>query len=250
MPITSQNYKDYFYSELEPKQTEKRFQKSESEYSKCVLKIKNRKHLDGRENLHLIANMFDFYLRSASHANATGREGYEAYKFRSGIFLQKCLLKREVGDDLPEEVISHIRANWAIKLFQVVSTGEFLTSDNPSFCIWRPGIQENEPDLEMIALPLTPTVIAVAYDRRLIRIISDQLTIDDERNLNEGQIVNAISCVYTATEPNELTLGVLREKFAQNEEFSNITTSNSIRIAASVPLESCHYSFLSRSKVF
>ena len=117
----------------------------------------------------------------------------------------------------------------------MVSTGEFLTSDNPSFCIWRPGIQENEPDLEMIALPLTPTVIAVAYDRRLIRIISDQLTIDDERNLNEGQIVNAISCVYTATEPNELTLGVLREKFAQNEEFSNITTSNSIRIAASVP---------------
>jgi len=214
VPVVSQCSEDYLYSKGKAAQTEKMFQRGEDAYCQCVDKLKSGKPLTGKNYGDLIVMMFDFHLRNAAHKNLTGEEGVDAYNLRSRIFIGKILLGREDGQITIADIVNHIELNWSIQIISAMPNSMFITSDHPS--IWTllntPPVNPR-PDLHLVSLPLTPKYTAVAFNRRVLQVVSSQVTSDDEKTLNIGQIENAERCIYTSNPLVDEQMAIIKNHF-------------------------------------
>ena len=200
VPIVSQCSSDYFYSKTKPADTEAMFQQIETALCNCVDKIKLGRILTGREYGQLLLAIFDLHLRNATHKNMTGKEGIDAYNLRSRIFMSKILLGKKNIDATKRDITTHVGHYWGVEIVSTPPGHEFVTSDHPSVWITlRKPFAQTKPSLHMATLPLTPTHTAVAYDRRVLDVIANTATDDDDQTLNGGQIQNAEKCIYTST---------------------------------------------------
>jgi hypothetical protein len=209
VPVKSQCFEDYIYSRLKPAETESKFRVVEDHYCQCVNKIKAGKPLTSLEGGNLLMAMFDFHLRNAVHKNSTGKEGIEAYELRTRIFLSGILLGRK-GDVTREDISTHIETHWALRIISNRPGHAFITSDHPSAWIT---INSPRPALHMVMLPITPTQVAIAYDRRILQIISDQITAEDELTINAAQLDSAVECVYASGFTTEEQLDIVADHF-------------------------------------
>lgn len=216
MPVVSQCAADYLYSREKAAQTEQMFQRGENAYCQCVDKLKSGKQLLGTDFGNLILVMFDFHLRNAAHKNLTGKEGIDAYKMRTNFFFGKILLGKEQGPITKNDIVEHILQNWGIKIFSASPNSMFITSDHPA--IWSLLTTPSTPprlDLHLVSLPLTPKILAVTYNRRVVTIASDKISIEDEKTFNIGQIENSEQCVYASSSlPDEL-IATIQAGFAR-----------------------------------
>lgn len=214
--VVSQCSEDYLYSMEKAAQTEKMFQRGEDAYCQCVDKLKTRQPLSGKDFGDLVLMMFDFHLCNAAHKNLTGKEGIDAYRLRNRIFVGKILLGREDGQITTADIADHMEKNWSVQIVSAMPNSMFITSDHPS--VWTlvntPSV-EPKPDLHLVTLPLTPNCTAVAFDRRVLQIVSGQATSDDEGTLNIGQIENAERCVYASNPLTDAQMAVVQSHFAR-----------------------------------
>jgi hypothetical protein len=216
VPVVSQCSEDYLYSRGKAAQTEKMFQRGENIYCQCVDKLRSRKPLSGKNYGDLVLMMFDFHLRNAVHKNLTGKEGIDAYNLRNRIFMGKILLGRDDGQITIADIKNHLERNWSIQIVSAMPSSMFITSDHPS--VWTlvntPAV-EPRPDLHLVTLPLTPKYTAVAFDKRVLQVVSNQATSDDEGTLNVGRIENAEHCVYASNPLSDAQMNVVRIHFAR-----------------------------------
>jgi hypothetical protein len=209
VPIVSQCSGDYFYSKERPFQTEAMFQLGENAYCHCVDKIRSRGPLTGKIYGNLVLMMFDFHLRNAVHKNLTGKEGIDAYRLRNKIFMEKILLGR--SDNItPAAVAACVEQNWSVRIISAMPNSMFITSDHPS--VWTI-VNPSRLGLQIVTLPLTPKHTAVAFDKRVLRIIDDQANLEDERTLNIGQIQNGEHCVYASNPFPDEQLAIIKNHF-------------------------------------
>jgi len=214
VPIVSQCYADYLYSRLKPAETESRLQVIEEVYRHCVDKIKAGKTLTENEGGQLFLAMIDFHIRNAVHKNSTGKEGIDAYDIRSRIFMNEILLGRKTGGSTEAEIVSHIKRHWGLYIISNRVGHVFFTSDHPSAWIT---INPKMPALHMVILPVTPTKIAVAYDRRILHIVSDQINGKDELTLNATQLDCAVQCVYASGHLPDEQLDIIESHFKRKK---------------------------------
>jgi hypothetical protein len=185
------------------------FKVVEDQYCQCVDKIKAGKPLTSLEGGNLLMAMFDFHLRNAVHKNSTGKEGIEAYESRTRIFLSEILLGRK-DNVTKEDIVNHIATQWGLRIISNRPGHVFFTSDHPSAWIT---INPQMPALHIVMLPITPTQVAIAYDRRILQIVSDQITAEDELTLNAAQLDCAVECVYASGSLTEGQLDIIAEHF-------------------------------------
>jgi hypothetical protein len=195
VPVVSQCAEDYFYSQEKASETEAFFQRGENYYCQCIDKIRLGTPLTGQDGGNLLAMIFDFYLRNAVHKNLTGKEGIEAYKLRSRIFVRKILLGRDDGEITVQDLVTHFQDNWGVYVISPRPSSIFITSDNPSIVT---SLDPSNPDVGMITLPITPTHVAIAYRKHRFEVICDQANFSDGMTLNIGQIENSERCVYAS----------------------------------------------------
>ena len=193
--VASQCFENYFFSKEKALETETFFQRGENFYCQCVDKIRMGTPLTGLEGGNLLAMIFDFFLRNATHKNLTGKEGIEAYKLRSRIFMGKILLGREDNNITVNDLIAYLQNNWGIHIISSLPNSIFITSDNPSIVTL---LNPSHRNVEMVTLPLTPKHTAVAFNKRFVSIVSDQASLEDEATLNIGQIENSERCIYVS----------------------------------------------------
>jgi hypothetical protein len=152
--------------------------------------------------------MFDLHLRNAAHENKNPSEGIEAYNLRTRIFFRNVLLRRSTGNCTNHEIVEHIQHYWALELVHLPNGHIFVTSDHPS--IWT---SVQRPDsLDLITMPITPWHTAVGYDRRVVEVVSNEVSDEDEGTLNVSQAAQATTCVYSSQELNSAATSGVREQ--------------------------------------
>lgn len=220
VPVSTQCAEDYFYSKLAPFEAEKMFHDIETIYCQCIEKIKTGRQLSGKDAGRLLLAMFDFHLRNAVHQNSTVHEGIEAYKIRVNIFLQKILLESDTPVS-ESDAIEHISRHWELRILKAPGQSVFLTSDNPSVwtCLKKSG-------LHVVSLPLTPTHIAIGFDRRILQIVSNNISSNDECTLNAGQVANSIQCVYASGHLSDEHVNAIKHHFNQKPNTTCEVTSD------------------------
>jgi len=244
VPVVSQCAEDYFFSRLNPAETEAKFQLVEKAYCQSVDQIRLKRKLDHREAGQLFAAMIDLHLRNKAHKNETGKEGIDAYNQRSRIFLSEILLTGRNGTVTKKEILEHILNHWSLQIVSSPHPSEFLTSDHPS--VWtalRPAMH-SRPRLHMITLPLAPNLAAVAFDKRVIQVDGDKADHNDMQTFNSGQIQNARRCVYASSQLAIDHLDILRNHFSNKKDSSSVVRENSWRLGLQyLPIEH-HFSFI------
>jgi hypothetical protein len=239
--VVSQCHSSYFYSEKDAEAVERAFASSEGMYCQCVDKIRQGKELSGREYGRLLMIMFDFYLRNVVHENETAAEGIEAYRRRARLFLHSILLGRNSGQSTEQEVVDHIQTNWGLSVISCLEGRAFLSSDHPSVFITF-----NKPRhrLDLVSLPLTPTHMAIGFDRRVCEVRDVPLPFEDYRTLLCGQIANGASCVYSCCEFLDADKPILEEQWSHRSgEQGRITESDWFTKVHYIPPEH-RFSFL------
>jgi hypothetical protein len=62
---------------------------------------------------------------------------------------------------------------------------------------------------------LTPKHTAVAFNRRVLQVVGSQVTSDDEKTFNIGQIENAERCIYTSNSLADEQMAIIKNHFAR-----------------------------------
>lgn len=245
VPVVSQCLEKYLFSKDKAAQTEKMFQRGEEAYCQYVDKLRSRRPLTGKNHGDLIIMMFDFHLRNAAHKNLTGKEGIDAYNLRNRIFLGKILLGKGDGQITATDITHHIEQNWSIQIISATPNSVFITSDHPS--VWTlvntPPV-EPKPDLHLVTLPLTPRYTAVAFNKRVLKIVGSQATSDDEGTLNVGQIENAEHCVYSSNPLSDAQMNVVRIHFARKTNLPSEVSETTWKFPLQHLPAKHHFSFL------
>lgn len=242
--IVSQCSGDYFYSKTKAVEVEQTFQRIESVYCQCVDKIKARKEPTPREYGNLVLAMFDFYLRNAVHKNQTAGEGIDAYKFRNHFFVREMLLGKKSGEVSQGDIVNHINSHWGIHVFSITPGHAFITSDHPALWVV---LEPVKPGLHLLVLPLTPTHIAVAFDRRILNVVGNQLTVKDMETLNLGQIENAEKCVYASQSLTDDLTAIVEDHFATRAGPSSAVRETSWEFSVQGLPPEHYYSFIQRT---
>jgi hypothetical protein len=225
VPIESQCSRDFFYSKAKAAEAEQMFQINENAYCACIDRIREGQEPVGRNLGDLLLTMFDFYLRNAVHKNRTGREGLEAYSRRVDIFLGQILLCRPDDELEQADIKDHLEKYWRVEIISCPSDFQFLTSDHPS--MWRtlgritPQVTSK---LHLIALPITPKHVALAYDNRVLEIKGNKATTADVGLLNFNQIQNAEKCAFMSRQFPPDQLQKFQDSFAKKPSSGCETT--------------------------
>jgi len=240
VPVKSQCWNAYHYSKNDPAAAERGFHRFEKEYCGCVDKIRAGKDLKDSEYGSLLVNMFDFFIRNAIHKNSTGREGIEAYKLRWGMFLQDMVLQR-TAKVTPENVQSHIVRYWGLWIASAPQGRIFITSDHPS--VWT-CINDGHPGLHLLSLPLTPTHMAIAFDKRFLYVTGEPMSQDDCATFLDSQLHNAYLAAYSSTPLDAANLDLVKKRFHDKEDPNDETDMRGWRMSlASLPSQ-YHFSFM------
>ena len=242
VPVVSQCSADYHYSRTQPEQTEAMFHKLEQRYCHCIDALKSGKNLSTQQYGDLLVTMFDLHLRNAAHLNRTGKEGIAAYNTRSRVFLNEILLGRSGSAVTREEIAVHIETHWHLRILLSSPNSIFMTSDHPSAWI---SLKARQTALHMVLLPLTPTYIAVAFDKRFVKIVDKLVTHDDMFTLNATQIENSVQNVYASVHLPEQELALVKKQLAGKPQESPCEVSENtwkLRLQGLSPEN--HFSFL------
>lgn len=195
--VESQCAGNYFYSKHRPAESEKMFQNIEGLYGKCVEKVKAKQPSTMEEYFGLILMMVDLHLRGAAYENATGKEGIQAYASRFDAFKRGLLLGGRFENPTDVKVAEHLRSYWRVRVLESLSGNAFITSDHPA--AWFV-IAKGRQQIDLMMLPITSRFVAVAYDNRAVDIVNDNTTPNDEGRINRCQAVQALRCVYAASD--------------------------------------------------
>lgn len=211
--VCDQCAEDFHYSETERVETEKMFQAMENEYGKCIPKIKRLENPDKKEYFALLLMIMDLHLRGIRYENRTAHENIEAYRIRVQG-LKRALVGDFDGDDHSDQKVAEsLEQNWRVKLLEVSGEDILITSDSPSLWFTLDG----SANLHFALLPLTPKILAVAYDLRKLKVVGSQLTASDIFNLNRNQCHHAYSCIFSSQEPSSEEKRGLAEILSQRE---------------------------------
>jgi hypothetical protein len=190
--VDSQCAKDYFYSKRNAATAEKMFQETEFFYGACVQKIRAGKASDQREHFGLILLMFDLHLRNAAYENRTGEEEIVAYRLRTKA-LKQWLTGNNQSESTDEETMGHLEKNWRVRILASDCCERFITSDNPSIFL-----SNQRGQFSATILPITPIHVAIAFDRRIVRVARSQVTAIDTKRLNKYQVAQALRSIYSS----------------------------------------------------
>ena len=75
-------------------------------------------------------------------------------------------------------------------------------------------------------MPLTPQLLAVAFDQRVIEVNSSQTSRRDEEILNLNHCFQALKCIYTAEKLNDEQQRFVSEKFKQRIKHRGTVDAN------------------------
>jgi len=199
VPVSSQWAEDYHNSKENSEETEKMFQAMENEYVRCLDKIVRGEKNTVKDHFFLFLMIMDLHLRSVRYKNKTPHENIVAYRIRVQAFY-KALAGNLDSDQVSQEQAAESMENfWRVRLFDVPLNEILVTSDSPS--LWFT-IDESQ-NLDFAVLPLTPKILAVAFDTRKVSTIGSQLTREDVEYLNRNQCLHGHSCIFTSQEPSE-----------------------------------------------
>jgi len=162
--------------------------------------------------------MFDFHLRNAAHRNLTPLEGIGAYKKRHRIFWKSLFMGWESSAPTEEDVLHHAKRHWSLKILRIHPGHVFLSSDHPS--VWLT-FNNNKPGLDMVLLPLTPSLIAVGYDKRVLEIVSDQVSLEDESTINSAQLANLDTCLFGSIAISSEQIQILKDHRVEKSPFQS-----------------------------
>jgi len=222
VPIESQCFEEYHYSKQNAEGAEKEFHGMEGGYSACVKKINRNESLAPAEFGSLLLCAFDFYLRNKIHENLTGREGIDAYHFRTQLFWRHILLQRPDGEITKADIERHLAEHWSLAVALAPVGNLFLTSDHPS--VWM-CVDDEKRGLHLLSLPLTPTHVLFAYDKRMVTFTYSLMVENDCLTLNQAQLFNARQAVYSASDLGEKQREIIKTSLGEKSE-SKYETEN------------------------
>jgi hypothetical protein len=198
-PVDSFCSGDYFYSKEDAESVEREFGKMEAFYGGLSGKFwRSENPSNERDYLGLAIMMFDLHLRSAAYARHP-RDNYRDYLVRTSGFRNQLLFGQRDRASTEQEVVSHFRKNWRIRILEAGPDRSFLTSDNPSLLFQA----RSSDTVQLVIMPLTPRCYAVAFDHRAFGFVSALATQDDETKLNQLQVKHCVDCVFTAEKPSD-----------------------------------------------
>lgn len=238
--VESQCASDYHYSKRDPEAAERQFQPMESLYCGCIDKIRGGLPLSQDDYGILLSNMFDFFIRNAIHENATGREEIDAYRQRVHIFWSQILMK---GAPVRSEadIQHHIKQFWGVHVFLAPPGRQFITSDHPS--VWT-ALDSETPHLHMLTLPITPTQIAVAFDKRFVWAVSQDMSEEDYLTVMDSEMQNAVASIYSATEFTQPVLDTMKQRFSVKEAHDCRIDENTWRLSVAGMPQKYLFSFM------
>lgn len=242
--VETQCSADYFYSKAKPAETEQIFQPRERAYCRFVDQIRAGKEPSRHDFGDFFLCMFDLHLRNAIHKNKTGQEGIDAYEMRISMFLSQMLVGNPTSLSA-QTIKSHIQSQWRMEIIPAPPDYQFITSDNPSvFITCKPPPPNGKGALQLIFLPIDPTNIAVAFDRRFLWLKKKTATAKDVQTFNVGQIQNAEKCIYAAEAIDENDQISFRSVFARKNPLDCEVTAKGWKLMIAYLPPEHHFSFM------
>jgi len=183
---------DYFYSEITPA-FDFVFNNMENDYPLIVEKMMNGEVLSEEESYKFIIIMCDLNIRNAAYENQTDKENKEVYTAIARAFAENVFGQAEGGRTDSQGMLHCIAAHWRLQLFCSESSEKFITSDNPSRVFDNP--KTGRP--VMIYLPIHPDYAAVAYDKRHLAVVGNDISNDALGELNGLQVKHCVQHVFS-----------------------------------------------------
>lgn len=183
---------DYFYSEITPA-FDFEFNAMENDYPLIVKKIMNGETLSKKEYYSFIVTMGDFNLRNVAYENQTDKERKEVYTAISRAFIEDMFGQAEGGGTDFQGMLDWFAAHWRLQPFRSDCGEKFITSDNPSKIFSDP----NTKRPVMIYLPIHPDYVAVAYDKRHLDVVGNEISMDALSVLNGLQVKLCVQHVFS-----------------------------------------------------
>jgi hypothetical protein len=196
--VETQCREPYFYSKPRASEVEQMFGKVEGIYGNIAQKIWRCEQSKSLEDYFgLIIFMVDLHVRNPAYANATGGEQIDAYECAVAAWRDHLLCLNERASDA--ECVEMLKNRWGVRIIEAVDGAQLVTSDNP--CIWAAGQGQNR--MTMMLMPVTPTQLAIAFDREVHSITKPTMTLEDQVMLNFGQCNQSIEAIYTHFQPTD-----------------------------------------------
>ena len=216
--VDSQCHKDYFYSKANPQKAEESFAKLESVYCRIVDKLIVGNTVSPTDLGSLFLCMVDLNLRNAIHVNRTENEGFEVYESRCRLFIQQMFLNEDQIDNPRQEMMRQIFENWRIDFIHAPKDVEFATSDNPSvFLTYNETARSPRRATQAILLALTPKLLVVVFDKRVIAVNHRHASLDDVIAFNNIQLLNAKDCLFIPKPLEEAALEYVAHFFSTRQ---------------------------------
>jgi hypothetical protein len=203
---------NFIYSRDDAAVAEAHFQIFEKSYCDCLDCLRQDWDLSRQQYGNLLLCMWNLNLRNAAHQNLSDHDGFRAYQIRWHLAATGLLLG---GEGILFDTASfqaHIENFWSLRIMVAPRDSFFITSDNPAMMISLSPVSRL---VDGLVLPLTPTLLAFAFDHRRVRFKNTQLSPRDVSNLNGEQIINSISAVYSAQPLSPDSLNAVRGHFSK-----------------------------------
>jgi hypothetical protein len=233
----------YHYSKTEPKRAEATFHEIEKLYPKCVAAIRAQRTPTSQQFMGLVIMTFDLYVRNPVHMNETGQENIDAYHLRFRAFAENFIMETRTENATDEMVYVELKRRWWVRIISSYPGTEFITSDSPVVLFAG---SEHRKGIDFAVLPVTPSHLAVVYDKHRLSVPGSTANELDQKVLNESQCRYALECVYSSGQLNDEEIEYVQRKLALKRHLG-ATRKTSWSVPMKAALDGFRFSFLGRS---
>jgi hypothetical protein len=195
VPVESQCFERNFYSATEPAGAESLFGNYETMYGTLVQRIwGGHRNRNIREYFGLMFFIVSLHLRNPAYkvSRKLGAR-LDAYKLLENQFIYHHLMRAPEIVTTPDQHIERLKEAWGVFIYKSASEIRLVSSDNPALWFTADGTG----DLNFMVLPVTPHYCAIAYNREVINLVGDSLSLADADILNKAQAKSCIKALYS-----------------------------------------------------
>jgi len=195
VPVRDQCYERNCYSATESDKIESLFGNFEGRYGVMAQRIwKGDPNQSIEEYFGLMFFIVSLHLRNCAYEvdPELGCRG-DAYYLLEQQFVHHYLMDAPDCVTTPEQQLARLKDSWRVSVCTSASENRLITSDNPA--LWFSACGSGNVDF--MILPVTSNSCAIAYNRKVVRVVGDFLVPADVKVLNIAQVMSCQKALYS-----------------------------------------------------
>lgn len=194
VPVESQCYGKFHYSSAMADLVEAHFGVFESKYPTLIKKLINGDSLSKSDYYFFILIIFDIHMRNIAYRHHGFANPFKGYQQLRDLFFERVIAELPLQYQLKpnEYLFNAFVKKWRLSCINTTGDDFFITSDHP--CLWF-DVGGYKP--VFMILPITPRIIALAYDVREVEVVEQTAHPGDISVVNFYQCRQSLKVVYS-----------------------------------------------------